>query len=93
MHAFAMHVSQFLHLYDNIVSFTQQGLEKLNDFTTKYFQSACNHQDGESLKQVLQKQNYLELLQDCGYQHIRKVQKCSICKLEGHNKRSRKNRT
>jgi ubiquinone/menaquinone biosynthesis C-methylase UbiE len=34
MHAFAMHVSEFLRLYGNIVMFTQQGLEKLNDVTT-----------------------------------------------------------
>ena len=36
MHAFAMHVSQFIDLYGNITMFTQQGLEKLNDLTTIY---------------------------------------------------------
>ena len=38
MHAFAMHVAEFLRLYGNIVMFTQQGLEKLNDITTKQYQ-------------------------------------------------------
>ena len=37
MHAFAMHVPQFLRSHGNISSFTQQGLEKLNDITTKYY--------------------------------------------------------
>ena len=35
IHALGMHVSEFLHLYGNIVMFNQQGLEKLNDLTTK----------------------------------------------------------
>ena len=60
IHAFSMHIPQFLRLYGNIVSFTQQGLEKLNDLTTEYFQSASNHREMESLKQILQKQNRLE---------------------------------
>jgi ubiquinone/menaquinone biosynthesis C-methylase UbiE len=37
MHAFAMHISEFLKLHGNISMFSQQGLEKLNDITT----SAC----------------------------------------------------
>jgi len=37
MHTFAMHTSQFIWLYGNVVLFTQQGLENLNDVTTKYF--------------------------------------------------------
>ena len=38
MHAFVMHLLEFVRLHGNITMFTQQGLEKLNDFTTKYFQ-------------------------------------------------------
>ena len=49
VHAFAMHVPQFIHLYGNIVAFTQQGLEKLNDRTTKYFHSASSYYCIESL--------------------------------------------
>ena len=38
MHCLAMHTSQFLKLHSNLGMFNQQGLEKLNDFTTVYFQ-------------------------------------------------------
>ena len=88
IHAFSKHVPQFLRLYGNIVQFTQQGLEKLNDLTTKYFHSSSNHREIESLKQILQKQNRLEALEGRASQRTKKVQKCSNCKLIGHNKRS-----
>ena len=40
MHALVWHVPEFLNLYGTICPFTQQGLEKLNDKTTKdYFRS------------------------------------------------------
>jgi len=35
MQAFAVHASKFICLHGNIIRFTQQGLEKLNDLTTK----------------------------------------------------------
>lgn len=88
MHIFAMHVPEFLHMYGNIVMFTQQGLEKLNDTTTQHFQRASNHRDHESLKQLLEKRNRLESLKDSGYQRKKQVQRCSQCKQTGHNKRS-----
>ena len=37
MYAFSMHVPEFIKLYGNLISFTQQGLE-INDFSTKDFQ-------------------------------------------------------
>ena len=88
IHAFAMHVPQFLRLHGNISSFTQQGLEKLNDFTTKFYQRSSNHHNFESLKQVLEKHNRLELLEYNGFQRIKQTQKCSVCRSVGHNKRS-----
>lgn len=75
MHAFAQHVPEFLRLYGNI--FSQQGLEKLNDLTTKHYQRATN-QVYEALKQVLEKRNRIELLEDGGYQRTKRVQTCSI---------------
>ena len=57
MHAFAMHVPEFLKLYGNITMFTQQGLEKLNDITTIHFQRSSNYREMEALVQVLEKQN------------------------------------
>ena len=37
MHALAMHVPAFTRLNGNITKFTQQGLDKLNDLTTKHY--------------------------------------------------------
>ena len=88
IHAFAMHVPEFLRMYGNISSYTQQGLEKLNDFTTKYYQRSSNHRTYESFQQILEKHNWLELLENNGYKRAKKIQKCSVCKCVGHNKRS-----
>ena len=71
MHAFTMHVPQFLSLHGNITIFTQQGLEKLNDVTTKYFQRSSNHHEMGSLKQILEKHNSLEALEDEGHQRTK----------------------
>ena len=87
MHAFSMHVSQFLSLHGNISSFNQQGLEKVNDITTKFYQRASNHHDFESLKQILEKHNRLETLEHCGLVQTKQPQKCSVCGSVGHNKR------
>lgn len=86
MHAFSMHVSEFLKLHGNISMFSQQGLEKLNDITTIHFQHASNHREQEALKQLLEKRNRLEDLEE--HQRTKHVQTCSFCKESGHNKRS-----
>ena len=82
MHCLAMHVSQFL----DIGMFTQQGLEKLNDFTTVFFQHTSNHREQEALLQILVKTNRIEELQDNGHQRVGREQKCTVCKEKGHNK-------
>ena len=52
----AYHIPEYLQLHKgNIVQFTLQGLEKLNDISTKNFQRLSNHWDHETLKQILQK--------------------------------------
>ena len=71
MHVFA-HVPEFLRLYGNIVIFSQQGRENLNDLTTKHYQRATN-QVYETLRQVLEKLNRIELLEDGGYQRTKRV--------------------
>ena len=68
MHAFAMHTSEFICLHGNIIRFTQQGLEKLNDLTTKYFQRSTNHCKLSSLRQILEKRSRIELLEDNGFE-------------------------
>ena len=91
MYAFAMHMAEFIYLNGSIVKFIQQGLEKLNDITTKHFQHATNHQEIQSLRQILEKRLRIETLEERGYQRTKRVQTCSICKQVGHNKRSCKN--
>ncbi len=36
-HAMAIHVHEFIGLHGNVSNFIEQGLEKLNDFTTKHY--------------------------------------------------------
>ena len=84
-----MHVLEFIKLYGSLLSFTQQGLEKLNDNrSTKDFQRASNHRKIESLKQMLEKRNRIEILEDDGHVRAKHIQTCSRCKMIGHNKRS-----
>jgi len=69
MHVFSIHVAQFLEIYGSISCFSQQGLEKHNNLTTKYFQHSTNHHERESLLQILQKQNRIEMLEE--YHNLR----------------------
>ena len=41
--------------------FTQQGLEKCNDVTTKQYQHSTNHHGLSALKQILEKRNQIEI--------------------------------
>ena len=88
MHALAMHIGEYIQLHGSVVRFTQQGLGKLNDLTTKHYQQATNHQERQSLQQVLQKRLWIEALEEMGYQRVKHVQTCSKCKQAEHNKRS-----
>lgn len=86
MHAFAMHVPEFLSLYGNINMFSQQGLEKLNDLTTIHFQHSTNHKESQALRQILQKRNRIEELEH--FQRHKQIQTCTTCKQTGHNRRT-----
>ena len=83
MHAMAMHVPEFLNLYGGISKFSQ-GLEKLNDVTTKDFLRGTNHRNG-ALQQILERRNRVEELEDHGYKRKRRSQKCQLCYNVGHN--------
>ena len=91
VHALANHVSEFLQLYGSLVPYNQQGLEKLNDFTTKDYQRSSNHRDVEALKQILEKKNRIEYLEDHMYVRKKRTVHCSICKKPGHNCKGCKN--
>ena len=85
MHCMMMHVSEFVTLHGAIIPFTQQGLKKYNDLMTKdYFQSTT-HQGEECLKQIMQKQNRIEHLENMGAKPQKKHEiTCSNCKVQGH---------
>ena len=85
MHALRWHVPEFIEMYGKISPFTQQGLEKLNDKTTKDFFRSTNQQGLDALKQIMMKRNRIEHLEDVGCQREKRTFRCHNCKLEGHN--------
>ena len=72
MHLYGMYVPEFIELYGKISPFTQQGLEKLNDKTTKYFFRSTNQRELDSLKQIVLKRNRVEYLEDIWCQREKK---------------------
>ena len=67
VHAFCMHVLEFIKLYGSLLSLTQHDLEKLSDRSTKNFQRSSNHHNIESLEQMLEKRNHIEILEGSGH--------------------------
>ena len=53
--------------YGNVSLFSQQRLEKLNDTTRRNYFRSTNHRESEAMKQLMEKQNHLEHLEDEGY--------------------------
>jgi len=88
VHALAMHVPEFIRLHGNITKFTQQGLEKLNDLTTKHYLHSTNHRETEALMQLMEKKNQLEGLGTDGYQRKVRMCTCRNCGQVGHNRRT-----
>ena len=87
IHALMNHVSEFMTLHGSIAPFTQQGLEKYNDVTTKDFFRSTNHKGESALRQIMEKQNRLEYLRCIGTTPKKAFNiKCSICHTLGHNK-------
>ena len=90
IHVLAMHVSVFLNNYTNLVQFTQQGMEKLNDQTTIDYARSTNHDHRslEALQQLIEKKNRIEFLEDHHCQRETRAIRCSICHEVGHNRLS-----
>ena len=87
MHCMMHHVGDFMRLHGSILTFTQQGLEKYNDFMTKDYFRSTSHRNEQCLVQILQKQNRLEHLEKLGAKRQKRhVVTCSNCKATGHNK-------
>ena len=68
MHTLVWHVSEFIQLYNSISSFIQQGLDTLNDKTTKDYFRSTNQRRLDSLKQIVSKRNRMEYSEDIGCQ-------------------------
>ena len=85
MHALRQHVPEFIGMYGKISMFTEQGLEKLNDKTTKDIFRSTNQQGLDSLKQIVMKRNRMEYLEDIGCHREKRTFSCSNCNLQGHN--------
>jgi hypothetical protein len=60
MHIFASHLYEFVLLYDDVNMFTMQGLEKLNDITTKQFFCSTNKR-ADYLVQLMEQRNRVEI--------------------------------
>lgn len=86
IHALMNHIGQFMRTHGSILPFTQQGLEKLNDITTKnFFRSSCLRV--EALKQLIEKQNRIEHLNDTGKKRAKLFEvTCLNCVEHGHNR-------
>ena len=81
----ANHVGEFLTLHGSLLPFTQQGLEKYNDITTKHYFRSTNHKGTQAFTQ---KQNRIEHLHDSGLYTQKKTVKCGNCQQEGHSIRT-----
>ena len=86
MHAMSTPVPEFFWLHKAFAPFTQQSLEKLNDHLTQYYFRGSNHGGIDALKQVLIKKNWLEILEDAGWEAQKLELKWSNCGQIGHNK-------
>ena len=84
MHAFRVHVPEFLQLYKNIANFNQQVLEKYNDQASKDYFRSTNHRNIESLRQLMLKKSRIQYLEARGAQRVKNSYLCSNCKENGH---------
>lgn len=84
MHALYAHVPEFLSLYTNIEYFTQQGMEKYNDITSKNFFRSSNHRGVSALKQIFLKRNRVQYLEAAGCARVKYEYTCSNCGDTGH---------
>lgn len=63
IHAFVFHMPDFLERHGSINLYNCQGLEKLNDFSTKYYHNSTNkHKQNRSfIVQLIKKMNRMEM--------------------------------
>ena len=68
IHSFVFHMTEFLLLNPDLKSFNIQGLEKLNDLTSKYYFSQTNRKPLTYIRQLVEKRNRNEFLETKGEQ-------------------------
>ena len=64
IHAMAQHAGDFIQLHGSLLAFTQQGLEKYNDITIKYYFQSTHHKGEQAPRQLMEKQNSIDHLCD-----------------------------
>lgn len=62
----------------NLLPFSQQGLEKLNDNLTKDYFRSTNDQEQDALRQLMLKVNQLEELNDKWGEREKQIHHCKI---------------
>lgn len=62
IHSFVFHLPEFVSMYNDVNLFNIQGLEKLNDITTKYYHFSTNRhsKNNKFLIQMMEKRNRIE---------------------------------
>ena len=88
MHLLVHHIPEFLKLHGSLAPFSQQGLEKPNDIITKHYFKSTNHHHVEALKQILEKVNRMQKLEDNACSRPKRIHTCKKCKQPGHNART-----
>ena len=66
IHVFVNHLHELAEIHDDVNSYNQQGLEKLNDLTTTYYFRNTNRNQNY-IKQMIDKRNRLELYSTYNY--------------------------
>ena len=84
MHALYAHVPEFLRLYTNLEHFSQQGMEKYNDTTSKNFFRSSNHQGVSAIEQIFLKKCRVQYLEEVGSARAKKEYTCSNCSNTDH---------
>ena len=84
IHALYAHVPEFLSLYTNLEYFTQQGMEKYNDITSKNFFRSSNHRGVSALEQIFLKKSRVQYLEQAGCARVKNKYTCSNCNNTGH---------
>ena len=84
MHALYAHVPEFPSLYGDIEYFTQHGMEKYNDVTSKNGFRATSHRGISAIKQLFLEKNRVQYLDAVGCARVKRNYTCSNCHCTRH---------